>query len=392
MLASAGMIGRVGASRLGSYGLPALRLPFDVTRILSLLPDDANTGTTAGAAPTYTYSIADEADWDGNSRSKLLVDKAQAFLAEGPGSTVNAQSCRDWLATFAAVSGTGGPGIMRLNASTTYVDGTISNYYAARNWAANMYVWAYLYTKDSTVYSDADRAAIETMIAGWLSDVRYYYAPATDTLGSKLNNHLGWALLLAALCAIATNDREGLAWVQAGRQTVRTRSVSDPLKEDAAPRPLWGYDPDASNPLPERALSMMDLDRAAGTTLHNGFYYSTWHTACAAVTDMLLDANGYNELTRTDGNFDWASAVAAYDAICADDGAALWAFIDANDVDNTATSSSHLQVSTYKVHADIAGLRFLTAKGFPSATIDTNLASKTNRLFGGDIDYLRGFL
>jgi len=163
-------------------------------------------------------------------------------------------------------------------------------------------------------------------------------------------------------------------------------------------RPMLGYNPDAGHLMTARGMLMLDLDRYQSGEIHDGVYYNWYHQSNMAVTAIHARKNGVNLFSYVGTNGDWTGIMACYNSICGDSGAAVWAFIAANDVDNGATTSAALRVTTHKVDADVSGFRL--ASNVPemsglaaAATINANLSGKTHNLIaGGDVDYSRAFM
>jgi len=392
-----GPVSTAQATAMWNYYLPKRSMdlvpPADFEAILTLRDADThtNTGTAISAPPTYAYTLADQPNWD--SRANTLSPYADSYIKQGRSNTVNAQSVRNWLVDFARQRA------MRLSAGQVFPAGMDEgDFVTKRNWGCAMFAWCYLKTRNHWVYSYADKVSVEDWFSGMADDIMRYYQYTTDTLGSKQNNHLGWATHAAMLAAIITNRRDVFDWCVNEQKHILNDSMADTfVKEDSVVRPICGYNPDAGHLMPNRAMLMLDLDRYQAGEIHDGVYYNWYHQSNMMMTAINARKNGVNMFTYAGTNADLTSISAAYKAICDDAGAAVWAFIFANDVDNGATTSAALRVATHKVDADMSGFRL--ASIIPeisvlasAATIDANLTGKTQNILGGDIDYLRPFL
>lgn len=365
------------------YGLPAIlsnaiNYFYDVTAVIAA-GAGGNTSAAAAAPPVLTYDLTNKELWPGYGDN--IGDWGDTYMTEGVSSVQAATNIRNWLVNWATND------YLRINASTTYVNGIAKDYASELGWALCSFVPAYLKSQSAAAFSNADRV----LIRGWLSnigtDLIAYYNWQTDALSSKHNNHMAWAMNALATIAVATNRRDCLNYAILSIKHILDHTYSDVIKEDSVFRRLVGYESPPDDTYPPGGLQL-ELDRGDSSFFYQAYWTGTATIVAAIAAKNNVDLFGYAGV--------YGSMLQVYDfwkINVTDGGQTIFDLLTEHQpAPDRPASKAALSVSTHSVDANKFASFLIFAAKYPahaaSATINTNMAGGTNTQHGGNIAYL----
>lgn len=338
-----------------------------------------DTTAAASAAPDMLMTIVDKELWP--DRGKDVGDWGDAYMKHGPASIQAAQNVRDWLVSWATDNA------MRLGPDADYPSGEEEkDFVSEREWTCVSVFPAYLKTKNSGVYSDADRALIEAWVAGIGSDIRTYYNWAEDDLPSKHNNHMQWGVQAAAWAAVINNDQDLLDYCVASIKHILDDSFEDVIQNDNVFRSIWNY------------LDFTGADQLESDRGNSAFFYNLYNACTMIMTMGICRRNGIDLFAYEGVNGKFEDFFTFLKTCYDDEGQAFFDLLDSIAASGGPDSVEALNVVSHATDTDKFPSFLIFSKLFPdhpsSAFIETHFAGGVNMQLGGDYgvlyDYLEG--
>lgn len=333
----------------------------------------------ASAAPDMLMTIEDKELWP--DRGRDVGDWGDSYLRYGGAAHQSAKNVRDWLVTWATDNA------MRLGPDADYPDGEEEkDFVSEREWTCVSAFPAYLKTRNSGVYSEADRELIESWISGIGYDIRTYYNWAEDDLPSKHNNHMQWGVHAAAWAAVITNDRDLLDYCSASIKHILDDTFEDVIQSDNVQRQIWNY------------LDFTGADQLESDRGNSAFFYNLYNASTMIVTMALCRANG-EDLFEYEGVYGKFEDFFTFLLNCYnDEGQAFFDLLDGVASSGGPTSVEALDVVNHATDTDKFPSFLIFSKLYPnhpaSSFVETHFQGGVNTQVGGDYgimyDYLDG--